>query len=57
MYKFAVFQTKVGWVYEFAAEATQQYKEGKFILERALIQEYDGSFNGIFAEPSTSQLG
>ena len=28
--------TKLGWVYEFATEETQRYKEGRVILERAL---------------------
>ena len=37
-------QTKIGWMYEYADEETQRYKEGKFILERALIVEYDQLF-------------
>ncbi|PAA73293.1 hypothetical protein BOX15_Mlig001443g2, partial [Macrostomum lignano] len=35
-------KTKLGWVYEFATEESQQYKEGKIILERALINESEG---------------
>ncbi|CBY16297.1 unnamed protein product [Oikopleura dioica] len=31
--------TKLGWMYEFAVNNDQQYKEGKTILEVALIQE------------------
>ncbi|KAL7644495.1 UNVERIFIED_CONTAM: hypothetical protein RMT77_005327 [Armadillidium vulgare] len=34
--------TKLGWIYEFATEETQRYKEGKVILERALVSESDG---------------
>jgi len=34
--------TKLGWVYEFATEETQRYKEGRVILERALVTEMDG---------------
>ena len=30
---------KLGWMYEFASEKPQQYKEGKVILEKALINE------------------
>jgi len=34
--------TKLGWIYEFATEDNQRYKEGKVILERALVNEVDG---------------
>lgn len=33
---------KVGWMYEFATEDNQRYKEGRVILERALVTESDG---------------
>lgn len=33
---------KLGWVYEFATEENQRYKEGRVILERALVTESDG---------------
>ena len=33
---------KLGWVYEFATEENQRYKEGRVILERALVTEQDG---------------
>ena len=33
---------KLGWVYEYATEDNQRYKEGKVILERALVNEQDG---------------
>ncbi|VDL78437.1 unnamed protein product [Nippostrongylus brasiliensis] len=33
---------KVGWMYEFAMEETQRYKEARVILEKALIDEEDG---------------
>eukprot|EP01137_Pigoraptor_chileana_P037605 Opistho-2@34939 len=32
-------QTVLGWKYEKAFEESQKYKEGKFILEKALIAE------------------
>ncbi|CAF1628714.1 unnamed protein product [Rotaria magnacalcarata] len=34
--------TKLGWMYEFATEDSQRYKEGRIILERALINETVG---------------
>jgi len=34
--------TKLGWMYEFAVEESQRYKEGRVILERALVTESDG---------------
>ncbi|KAL3314959.1 Protein yippee-like 5 [Cichlidogyrus casuarinus] len=34
--------TKLGWVYEYAMEESQRYKEGKVILERALVLETEG---------------
>ncbi|XP_059081061.1 protein yippee-like 5 isoform X2 [Tigriopus californicus] len=33
---------KLGWIYEFATEDNQRYKEGRVILERALVQEQEG---------------
>lgn len=33
---------KLGWIYEFATEDAQRYKEGQVILERALVIESDG---------------
>ena len=30
---------RLGWMYEFATEDTQRYKEGRVILERALVRE------------------
>uniref|UniRef100_A0A915IMQ3 Protein yippee-like n=1 Tax=Romanomermis culicivorax TaxID=13658 RepID=A0A915IMQ3_ROMCU len=35
-------KTKLGWMYEFATDDTQRYKEGRVILERALVTEADG---------------
>jgi len=35
-------ESKLGWMYEFATAEEQQYKEGKTILEKALIFERDG---------------
>lgn len=34
--------SKLGWMYEFATEENQRYKEGRVILERALVTETDG---------------
>lgn len=33
---------KLGWIYEYATEEEQRYKEGRVILERALVTETDG---------------
>ena len=33
---------KLGWMYEFATEDQQRYKEGRVILERAMVTEIDG---------------
>ena len=33
---------KLGWIYEFATEDNQRYKEGRVILERALVSEVEG---------------
>ncbi|GAV05931.1 hypothetical protein RvY_15984-2 [Ramazzottius varieornatus] len=33
---------KLGWFYEFATEEDQRYKEGNVILEKALINDYNG---------------
>ncbi|VDO67078.1 unnamed protein product [Heligmosomoides polygyrus] len=38
---------KVGWMYEFAMEDSQRYKEARIILEKALVDEEDG-----FPDPS-----
>lgn len=34
--------TKLGWMYEYATDDSQRYKEGNVILERALISESNG---------------
>ncbi len=34
--------SKLGWIYEFATEDSQRYKEGRVILERALVREREG---------------
>ena len=33
---------KLGWMYEFALEENQRYKESHVILEKALIREKEG---------------
>ncbi|XP_065183886.1 protein yippee-like 5 [Sycon ciliatum] len=38
--------SRLGWMYEFATEESQKYKEGHVILERALVQEVDGLPSG-----------
>jgi len=35
-------EAKLGWMYEFATEDGQRYKEGRVILERAMVTEIDG---------------
>ena len=35
-------EAKLGWMYEYATEENQRYKEGRVILERALVVEADG---------------
>jgi len=32
---------KLGWIYEFATDESQRYKEGRVILERALVTEIE----------------
>uniref|UniRef100_A0A0N4ZB22 Protein yippee-like n=1 Tax=Parastrongyloides trichosuri TaxID=131310 RepID=A0A0N4ZB22_PARTI len=44
-----VCKTKVGWMYEFAFEKNEQYKENRVILEKKLIKEekgFDDPLNG-----------
>lgn len=36
-------ESKLGWFYEYATDEAQVYKEGKTILERALVTEKDYS--------------
>lgn len=38
-------EAKLGWIYEFATEESQRYKEGRVILERALVRETEGFAN------------
>nr|CEL68902.1 TPA: yippee-like protein, putative [Neospora caninum Liverpool] len=38
--------TNVGWRYECASDATQKYKEGKFILEKALLKSLEEDDSG-----------
>ena len=35
-------QLRLGWMYEFAAEDVERYKEAKTILEKALVTESKG---------------
>ncbi|MED6173619.1 hypothetical protein PIB30_061326 [Stylosanthes scabra] len=44
----------VGWKYESAYEKTQQYKEGKFILERFKVLGPDGSLYLAAQEPNVA---
>ena len=43
--------SKLGWIYEFATDDSQRYKEGRVILERALINEVE-----TFKDAINSQL-
>jgi len=45
--------TKLGWMYEYATEETQRYKEGRVILERALVMESDGFEDAPTPAPSS----
>ncbi|KAL3117162.1 hypothetical protein niasHT_007565 [Heterodera trifolii] len=38
---------KLGWMYEFAHEPQQQYKEGRVILERELLTEHEETDPGL----------
>ncbi|KAJ6640246.1 Protein yippee [Pseudolycoriella hygida] len=46
---------KLGWMYEFATEENQRYKEGKVILEHALITESEG-FPDISSTPNRNNF-
>lgn len=37
--------TVIGWMYEYAFDKSQAYKEGKVILERSLISDSSGFAN------------
>merc|ERR1712156_82538 len=47
--------TKLGWVYEFATEDQQKYKEGRVILERALVTEMDGLDGDLAPDDSSNE--
>lgn len=47
--------SKLGWMYEFATEESQRYKEGRIILERALVRESEG-FEHIPSDNSWGRL-
>jgi len=42
-------------VYEFATEDQQKYKEGKVILERALVTEMDGLDGDLAPDDSSNE--
>lgn len=44
-------KTKLGWMYEYATEESQKYKEGRVILEQALITESDGFLDQYSEQP------
>jgi len=46
----------VGWKYEAAHEKNQKYKEGKFILERAKMADFDGTNFYLDAHPVGSDV-
>jgi len=41
---------KLGWIYEFATDETQRYKEGRVILERALVIETESFEDKVIVE-------
>ena len=43
--------TKLGWQYEFATDEAQRYKEGRVILERALIIEVETFKDSVSDQP------
>ncbi|CDW56759.1 Yippee-Mis18 domain containing protein [Trichuris trichiura] len=45
---------KLGWMYEFALDESQRYKEGRVILERALITESEGFVENVVDSDSVS---
>ncbi|KHN71054.1 Protein yippee-like 5 [Toxocara canis] len=51
--------TKLGWMYEFAVEPDQKYKEGRVILERRLVresEEFDDSLAERYDTETSSEL-
>lgn len=48
-------EAKLGWIYEFATEESQRYKEGRVILERALVTEVE-SFDDGTIPPSSAVI-
>jgi len=48
-------EAKLGWIYEFATEDSQRYKEGRVILERALVTEIE-SFDDGAVPPSSAVI-
>ena len=47
---------KLGWIYEYATEDSQRYKEGRIILERALVTEMNGLATESIATSSASSV-
>ena len=45
---------KLGWIYEFATEENQRYKEGRVILERQLITETESLGDGVNNEENNN---
>jgi len=45
-------KAKLGWMYEYAHEDSQKYKEGRVILEQALITESEGFPDPYSAPPN-----
>jgi len=48
--------SKLGWIYEFATEETQRYKEGRVILERALVTEIESFDDAQSVSPASSVI-
>uniref|UniRef100_A0A915EF71 Yippee domain-containing protein n=1 Tax=Ditylenchus dipsaci TaxID=166011 RepID=A0A915EF71_9BILA len=49
-------KSRVGWMYEFAHDPQQVYKEGKVILEKALIEESQGMDDKLALMPSATTM-
>ena len=48
---------KLDWIYEFATEDNQRYKEGRVILERALVNEHDGLEEYVPTDAASNAVG
>ena len=47
---------KLGWVYEYATDDAQRYKEGRVILERALVTEVESFDDSALPIPPSNSV-